>query len=77
MDGKRNCSLVIVFSVLFAMFHFSLTAQDQDHNFPIDSLMDVAYELEFSQPDSAIAVYAYVATLAEKINDWKLLGSNT
>jgi len=74
MHGKRSCSLVIIFSVVLALSYFSLTAQNQDQNFPIDSLMDVAYELEFSQPDSAIAVYAFVATLAEKIIDWKLLG---
>jgi len=36
----------------------------------IDSLMNVAYELEFSNPDSAISLYNEIARLAETESDW-------
>ncbi len=61
------------FLICFAIANSSLV-YSQEKVLPyihtIDSLMNVAYELEFSYPDSAIYYYDVIAHLAETGKDW-------
>lgn len=65
-------SKLIRISIWFAILSHSLVfsqSKKQSHIHIIDSLMDVAYELEFSNPDSAIYLYNEIARLAETVSD--------
>jgi two-component system, NarL family, sensor kinase len=61
--------LSIWFTILNPALIYS-QEKDLPYFHTIDSLMDVAYELEFSNPDSAIHLYNEIARMAEIEADW-------
>lgn len=64
-------SVTILVFILWAIPFKGMGASDQERAVHvIDSLMDIAYELEFEQPYEAISMYGEIEIMAAEAGDW-------
>jgi two-component system, NarL family, sensor kinase len=74
LNGKAVNLLVILFFLLCFVKAANAGEPSIPNGGEVEYLLDVAYEMETVNPDSAIAIYAQIATLARGRSDAKLEG---